>query len=70
MIKVTKFERKNYVLKDKKNLIILKKIKEIEKHKLNSKDKEVIKLARTQLKKDWQTPLINYLNKLLIKYKK
>lgn len=69
-MKLTAYEKKNYVLKDKKNLEILAIIKKIEKYSLNNKDKEIIKLSRTQLKKDWQTPLINYLKKLLNKYKK
>lgn len=68
-MKITTYEKKNYILNDKKNLQILGKIKEVEKIRLNKKDKEAIKLIRTQLKKDWQTPLIKYLNKLLKKYK-
>lgn len=69
-MKITKFEKKKYVLSDKKNMNILEIIREIEKYKLNKNDKETIKLSRTQLEKDWQTPLINYLNKMLRKYKK
>ena len=64
---ITKFEKKNYVLKEKKDLVILSKIKELEKKKLNKRDEEIIKLIRTQLKRDWRTPLIVYLNKLLKK---
>ena len=30
-------------------------------------DKKIIKLIRTQLKKNWRLPLINYLNQLLKK---
>ena len=62
---LTKAEKKKYVLKDKKDLVILAKVKELEKRKLNKKDKEVVKLIKTQLKDDWRTPLIKYLNKLL-----
>ena len=69
-MKITKFEKNNYILNNEKNLKILEIIKKIEEYKLTNKDKETIKLARTQLKKDWQTPLIKHLNKLLIKYKK
>lgn len=69
-LKITNYERKNYILTDKKSQIILLKIKELKKKKLNKKDKEIIRLLRTQLKKDWQSPLIIYLNKLLKKYKK
>ncbi|MBS3075088.1 hypothetical protein J4429_01370 [Candidatus Pacearchaeota archaeon] len=69
-MKITNYEKKNYVLKDKKNLKILLIIKRLEKNDLDKKDKEILNLARTQLKKDWQTPLITYLNKLIKKYKK
>lgn len=54
-MKITNFEKKNYVLSDKKNLKILSIIKGLEKQKLKKKDKEILKLSRTQLKKDWQT---------------
>lgn len=64
-MKLISYEKKNYVLKDKKDFEILKKIKLIEKNRLNKKDKEIIKLIRTQLKDDWRTPLIKYLNKML-----
>lgn len=63
-IKLTKYEKKNYLLKDKKDLIILSKIKELEKRKLNNKQKEILRLIKTQLKDDWRTPLIKYLNKI------
>ncbi len=66
---ITSYEKKNYFLKDKKDLIILSKIKKLEIKNLKKMDKEIIKLIRTQLKLDWRTPLINHLNKLLIKYK-
>ena len=69
-MEATKYEKENYVLSDKKNLLMLYKIKELEKNKLSKTDKEVIKMVRTQLKKDWQTPLIAYLNKVSKKYKK
>jgi len=68
-MKITRYERKNYVLNDKKNISILSIIKKLESYNLNKQDKETIKLSRTQLKRDWQTPLINHLNKLLRKYK-
>jgi hypothetical protein len=67
---LTAYEKKNYVMKTKKDFIILSKIKELEKKKLNSKEKEAVRLMRTQLKEDWRSPLISYLNKLLSKYKK
>ena len=69
-MKLTKSEKKNYLFKDKKDLVILSKIKELESKKLNKQDKEHTKLIRTQLKKDWRIPLIRDLNKLIKKYKK
>jgi len=48
-IKLAKYEKRNYVMKD-------------------NEDKEIIKLIR--LKDDWKIPLINYLNKLLMRYQK
>lgn len=68
--KLTSYEKRNYVMKEKKDFIILNKIKELETKKLTSEDKKVVSLIRTQLKDDWRTPLINYLNRLLVKYKK
>ena len=59
-----------YLLKEKKDIVILSKIKLLEKNNLDNKDKIVIKLIRAQLKNDWRTPLINFLNKLIMKYKK
>ncbi len=63
-IKLTNYEKKNYLLKDDKDLMILSKIKRLENKKLNNKDKEILKLIRTQLKNDWRTPLIKYLSKM------
>ena len=60
---ITKYEKENYLLSEEKDFIILNKIKKLEGRKLNNQDKEIIKLIRTQLKEDWRSPLINYLNK-------
>ncbi len=68
-IKLTKYEKDNYPLPNEESLIILSKIKELEKNNLSKHDGEVVKLIRTQLLDDWETPLIDYLNKLLKKYK-
>ncbi len=98
-MKITNYEKRNYVLNNKKNLkilLILRElflcklptlvrekakiilevfknhtcrhsihfsvwfltIKKLEKEKLSEKDREFLTLARTQLKRDWQTPLI------------
>ena len=69
-MKLTSYEKRNYVMNDKNDFVILKKIKLLEKKKLNSKDKKTINLIRTQLKKNWRSPLIKYLDKIIIKYKK
>ena len=93
-IKLTKYEKENYLLKDKRDLIILLKIKNLEKRRLNKADKEIINLIqrilmiksfvqnslssqfclnveqsteltiRTQLKKDWRSSLIDYVENL------
>lgn len=69
-INLTNYEKRNYVLNDKQDFIILHKIKELEKQKLSKNEKEIVNLMRTQLKKDWRKPLINYLNKILEEHKK
>ncbi len=66
---LTSHEKKIYVMKDKEDFIILSKIKELEKKNLSKEDKKIISLIRTQLKKNWRLPLINYLNQLLTKQK-
>jgi hypothetical protein len=64
---------KKYVLREgnKKYLIdnytdqkIFDIIKKLEKKKLNKKDKELVKLIKTQLEKDWRKYLVKELNKL------
>ncbi|MBS3089370.1 hypothetical protein J4461_00635 [Candidatus Pacearchaeota archaeon] len=50
-MKLTDYEKRNYVMKDKEDFIILSKIRELEKRKLNNKDKETVKIIRAQLKK-------------------
>lgn len=69
-MKLTLFEKKNYVMADKEDFMILSKIKKLEKKGLAKQDKETIKIIRTQLKKNWRLPLIKYLDRLLKKYKK
>ncbi|MBU2616435.1 MAG: hypothetical protein KKB79_00425 [Nanoarchaeota archaeon] len=54
----------------KEDFAILNKIRELEKRKLSLRDKEVVKLIRTQLEKNWRAPLIEFLNKFLKKYEK
>ncbi|MEK6847639.1 MAG: hypothetical protein AABX50_00765 [Nanoarchaeota archaeon] len=69
-MKLTSYEKRNYVMNDKNDFVILKKIKLLEKKKLNTKDKKAVNLVGTQLKRNWRLPLIRYLDKLLLKYKK
>ncbi|MBI2044579.1 hypothetical protein HYT23_00820 [Candidatus Pacearchaeota archaeon] len=69
-MKVTAYEKRNYALSDKEYFVILAKIKNVEKHELSRNDKEIVNLIRTQLKKNWRLPLISYLNKITLKYKK
>ena len=69
-MKLTSYEKRNYLFLDKKDFIILKKIKLVEREKLNAKDKEIVNFIRTQLKRNWRNPIIKYLDKLLLKYKK
>ncbi len=69
-MKLNDYEKRNYVLNDERDLVILGKIKEIERYDIKKEEKEIIKLIRTQLKSDWRTPLIKYLDKLIVKYKK
>lgn len=68
--KISPSEKKKYVLSSDSDFEILEKCKQLEKLRLNKSDKSLIKLIKTQLEENWRTPLINYLDKLLIKYKK
>ena len=43
-MKLTGYEKKTYVMKDKEDFIILSKIKELEKKNLSKEDKEIINL--------------------------
>jgi len=68
---LTKFEKKKYVMSTDKDFEILAKIKKIEKmKKLSKQDRFIIKFIRTQLERDWRTPLLKALDKILKKYKK
>ena len=69
-MKITSYEKRNYVMPDKNDFVILKKIKLLERNKLDVKDKEVVNLIRTQLKRNWRLPLIRYLDKISLKYRK
>jgi len=64
MSKITKADKKKYALPTKLDVDILIKIKKLEKKILNKEDKRMLRLIKTQLKKDWRKPLIEELNKL------
>ena len=68
--KIKPADDRRYVLSDPQNLQILTKVYQLEGYKLSQEDKKLIQFVRTQLKRDWQTPVIVFLNKLLKKYKK
>ena len=67
-MKVSKVDQRRYILSDPKNLAILQMIYQLEEHQLSKEDKKLILFIRTQLKRDWQTSVIVFLNKLLKKY--
>ena len=68
-MKIKLQDKKKYILADKEDFLILEKIYKLEQKKLSPEDKKLVKFLRTQLEEDWRTPLINFLDKLLKKYK-
>jgi len=69
MIKIKPQDKKHYLLVDKKDIEILEKIYKLEGKKLSAEDKKLVKLIRTQLERDWRTPLLGFLDQLLKKYR-
>lgn len=63
-MEITSYEKKHYVLKDKKDFAILSIIKKLENNKLTKGEKGLVKLARTQLKRDWRAPLVAFLKNM------
>jgi len=61
-------DRKKYVLSTDQDYEILGKIYQLEKKKLTAKDKELVKMIRTQLEHDWRRTIVKFLNQLLKKY--
>lgn len=68
IVRTTQKERKRYALKEVRDYIILAKVKFLESRKLLKRDRDLIRLLRTQLERDWRKPLIKFLDKLLKKY--
>lgn len=55
-----------YVLKEKQDFKILHKIQFLEKQaNLSKTEKEFLKFLKTQLLKDWRTPILKELNRML-----
>lgn len=67
--KLTKSERKKYVMPTNRDYEILSKIKQLEKLALTKSEKLLVKLIRTQLEHNWRKWLIEELDKILLKYK-
>lgn len=67
-LKVTHIEKRKYVLSTKLDYEILEKCEQLEKLNLDNNDKAFVKFARTQLERDWRTPLLKKLNVVLRKY--
>ena len=65
---VTRSEKRKYVLSIKLDYEILEKCKQLEKLSLDNNDKAFVRFARTQLEKDWRTPLLKKLNDIFRKY--
>ncbi len=61
---VLKEGNKRYLIDNYTDKKIYDIVKKLENKKLNKKDKELLKLIKTQLEKDWRKYLINELNKL------
>ena len=61
---ITEKDKKKYALPTKLDKEILLKIKNLEKKKLSKKNKEMLKLIKSQLEYDWRKPLIKELNKI------
>ncbi|MBI4020179.1 MAG: hypothetical protein HY367_02505 [Candidatus Aenigmarchaeota archaeon] len=67
--KVSKADRKRYVLSTSKDHGILRMVCELENYELSDFDRDMIDLIRTQLEHDWRTPLMKLLQRLHKKYK-
>ena len=68
--KIAKNELKKYLLVLKADFEILEKCKIAEKKKLCKEDRELVRLIKSQLEKDWRKPLHRELDKLIRRYRK
>jgi len=62
-------DNKKYLLLENRDYEILEKIYKLENKALSPEDKKIVSFLRTQLEKDWRTPLVKFLDKLLKRYK-
>ncbi len=63
-MKLSPEERKRYILPTEKDSEILEKIKDAEGlPDLSGREKMILEFLKTQLEKDWRTPIITFLEK-------
>ncbi|MBI3335805.1 MAG: Type 1 glutamine amidotransferase-like domain-containing protein [Candidatus Portnoybacteria bacterium] len=67
-VKITTKDKKRYVLSTDEDWEILGKIYQLEKKKLSTEDKKFVTFIRTQLERDWRTPILQALENLLSRY--
>ena len=68
-MKIRAIDKKRYALVEKRDYQILEKIYRLEKCKLTAADKRLMCFMRTQLKDDWRTPLLKFLDGMVKKYR-
>ena len=68
--KITKSERKKYVLSTGMDFEILQQCKNLEKMKLKSEDRILVEHFKSQLEYDWRRPLLKTLKIISKKYSK
>jgi len=62
-------EKRKYLLPRETDVEILSLCKELEKLDLSKEDRFLVEFIKTQLEKDWRTPLLEKLRELGKKYK-
>ena len=66
---LTNEEKRKYLLPTETDAEILFLCKKLEKLDLSEEDKLLVELIKTQLEKDWRTPLLEKLREIEKKYK-
>ena len=65
-MKISPEEKKKYLLLTEKDFEILEKIKKAECiPDLSNREKMILEFLKTQLEKDWRTPVIKFLEKIM-----